>query len=54
MSERDPYREAGYNEEVFWGYVDGKRMPFVSQKEYEEYLKERAEDKNEKKQEDEN
>lgn len=43
MTERDPYREAGYNDAVFWGYVDGKKMPFVSQEEYKEYLKSRKE-----------
>lgn len=54
MSERNPYREAGYNGEVFWGYVDGKKMSFVSREEYEEYLRDRAEEKNGENKEDEN
>lgn len=41
MSERNPYRDAGYNEAVFWGYVDGEKRQFVSREEYEEYLRER-------------
>ncbi len=41
MSERNPYRDAGYNEAAFFGYVDGKKMTFVSEEEYREYLEER-------------